>query len=146
MVDVADVGSGMELDLLHLRAPLGLARLLRLDGLFVLELSVVHDLADRRHRIGRNLNKIQPAVLRQPLRIARRHDAEHLSLSIKNANLRNANLVVYTSELSDNPPLVFVLIMPYCTKTVGSCAIWGKDNRSSATSASRQATRGAAPT
>jgi hypothetical protein len=39
-------------------------------------------------------------------------------LSIKNAHLRNADLVVYTSELCDNPPLLFLYVgFSYCIKT-----------------------------
>ena len=70
-------------------------------------ISVVHYLADRRRRVRGYLDKVEPAVVGHPLRIARRHDAEHLSVWVKNANLRNAYLVVYTSELCDNSPHLF---------------------------------------
>jgi len=110
VVDVADIGSGMELYLLYLRLLLRTASLLLSDRLFVFELAVVHDLADRRLSVRSDLNEIQPPAFRQSLRVTRRHDAQHLPLTVKNTHLRYANLVVYASELSDNPPL-FVLLM-----------------------------------
>ena len=105
MLEVADVRAGMELYLHDLGGLLRLALLLRADGLFVLELSVVHYLAYGRIRIGRDLDEIKPAVFGHPLSVARGHHADHLALRVKNAHLRHANLVVYTSELCDNSPL-----------------------------------------
>ena len=106
VLKVADISTRVELYLLHLDGLLRLALLFRADGLLVLELSVVHYLAYRRIRVGRNLYEIEPAVLGHPLSVARGHYADHLTLRVKNAHLRHANLVVYTSELCDNSPLL----------------------------------------
>src|SRR5439155_6868335 len=48
----------------------------RSDGLLVLELPVVHDLADRRVRIRRNFNEIESSVLRLAERLLSRHDPD----------------------------------------------------------------------
>ena len=79
VVEVVRVGAGMELDLLHLLHLLGLARLLGPNGLLVLELAVVHDLADRGDCIRGDLDEIETPLLGKALRLARRHDAEHAS-------------------------------------------------------------------
>ena len=105
VVEVVRVGVGMELDFLHLLHLLGFTRLLLPDGLFVLELSVVHDLADGWLSVGRDLDEIEPPLVRETLCVACRHYAEHISLGIKNAQLRHADLEVDTSELCDNSPL-----------------------------------------
>ena len=98
----------MELDLLHLRGLLGLALLLGLDRLLVAELAVVHDLADRRLRVGSNFNQIEPLAFSHAQRLVRRHNADHLTVCVKNAHRRHADLVVDASECSDKSPLVVV--------------------------------------
>lgn len=107
VVKVIRVGSGMEFYLLNLLNLLGLTRLFGLNGLFVLELTIVHYLAHGRHGIGSNLHKIKAPLIREPHCFARRHDAKHASRRIKNAHLRSAYLEIYTSELCDKSPLCF---------------------------------------
>ena len=56
---VAGVDLGTELHLLDLDLGLVLTSLLGLDRLLVLELAVVHDLADGRLRVGRDLDEVE---------------------------------------------------------------------------------------
>ena len=109
VLQVADIRSGMELDLLHLRGLLGLALLLGLDRLLVAELSVVHDLAHGRLCVWSDFNQIKTLAFRHALCLVCRHNAEHLTVCVKNAHRRNADLVVYASERSDNTPLFAVV-------------------------------------
>jgi len=104
---VAGIGAGMELDFLDLRYLLSLAGLLGLYGLLIPKLAVVHDLADWRNGIGRNLDKIQPLLVGHTLRLACRHDTDHLSIGIQDAHLLGANLEVDTSKLGDKAPLFY---------------------------------------
>src|SRR4051794_30673399 len=71
----------------------GLAGLLR--GL-VLELPVVHELDDGWPGHGRDLDQVELAVLRQPQRLADRHDADLLTLGTDESDLGDADTVVDT--------------------------------------------------
>ena len=59
---VANVDLGSELHFLNLDLGLVLTSSLGLHGLLVLELTVVHDLADRRLRVGSDLDKVGDAL------------------------------------------------------------------------------------
>ena len=109
VLQVTDIRTGMELDFLHLRSLLSLALLLGLDGFLVAEFPVVHDLAHGRLGVWGNLHQIEPLTFSQALSLIRRHNAEHLTVCVKNAHRRHADLVVYASERSDNTPLFAVV-------------------------------------
>ena len=66
---VAHVDLRTELHFLGLDLALVLASLLRLDGLIVLELAVIHDAAHGRFRIRGDFNKIKPLVVSNALRL-----------------------------------------------------------------------------
>jgi hypothetical protein len=66
---VVRVDLGPQLDLFDDRLGLVLARLPGLQGRFVLELPVVHELADRWPGHGRDLDEVEICFLRQPERI-----------------------------------------------------------------------------
>jgi hypothetical protein len=69
-----------ELDLLDDRLGLVLARLPGLQGRFVLELPVVHELADRRPGHGRDLDQVEICLLGQPERIVDGNDPDLLAV------------------------------------------------------------------
>ena len=80
--------------------------LLQLDGLLLLlgflfallllkaVLAVVHDLADRRLRLGSNQNQIHILVVSQSERLAGTHDPERLSLCVDDPNLPYINSLI----------------------------------------------------
>ena len=109
VLQITDVSTWMELDFLHLRGLLGLTLLLGLDGFLVAEFSVVHDLAHGRLGVWSDLHQIEPLAFSHALCLISRHNAEHLTICVKNAHRRYANLVVYASERSDNTPLFAVV-------------------------------------
>ena len=81
------------------------------DELFELakEVSVVHDLAHGRLGVWSDLHQIEPLAFSHALCLISRHNAEHLTVCVKNAHRRHADLVVYASERSDNTPLFAVV-------------------------------------
>src|SRR5436309_1890564 len=79
---------GSEPDLLDLLMTLLLSRFLRSDGLLVLELPVVHDLADGRIRVGRHLDEIKPGRLRLSQRLFPRHDPDLRTVGSDQSDLR----------------------------------------------------------
>src|SRR5512142_852488 len=77
---VMRVDLGAQLDLLDDRLRLVLARLPGLDRGLVLELAVVHELADRRPRGGRDLDQVEIGFLCQLERVVNRDDPDLLPL------------------------------------------------------------------
>ena len=95
---VMGIGSRTELDFLDLDdllllAGLGLALLL-----FVLELAQVHDLADRRGRVGRDFDQIQPGVLRHLQPDRGRNHADILSIGADQADFGHADAFVHAGS------------------------------------------------
>ena len=95
-VDVVrvDLHRAPETNFLHLgRLRLRLVRLFLLR-LFVLELAEVHDLADRRARFGRNLDKVEVGVVGLALRVLKWNNSEHLALRVEESDGGNPDTVV----------------------------------------------------
>lgn len=83
-----------ELHFLDDRVRLVLARLTGLHGRLVLELAVVHELADRRACGRRDLDQVEVVLLRELKRLGKRHDADLLAAGTDKPYLGNANPVV----------------------------------------------------
>lgn len=95
------IHAGVELDFLDLLPDLRLARLFALDAFLIAELAEVHDLADWRIRIRGDLDQIETLCVSGPLRVARRHDAEHAPIRAEHPDSRDANLEIGTNERCD---------------------------------------------
>ena len=80
-----------KLDLLDLDHLLVLARLARPLLLLVLILPEIHDAADRRDRRGRNLDQVEPLLLRDGQRLRRRHDAELCAVVVDHPDFADAD-------------------------------------------------------
>src|SRR5690606_34514181 len=89
------VGPGAELHLLDLDDLLLRPRLVRSLLFLVLELAVVHDPADRRIGVRRDLHQVQTGFLGHAQGLARRDDADLLVVHSRQPYLRNMNLTVY---------------------------------------------------
>ena len=84
---VMGIGVGAELDLFDLDDLLILAGVrLFLLGL-VFELAKIHDLADRGHRIGRNLDQIEPRLFGHDQGAFRRDNAHVFAIGADQANI-----------------------------------------------------------
>ena len=90
--DVMPAGLGTDADFLDVN--LVLLLLVRLLFLLILELAIVHDLADGRPFAGGDLHEIQPRLPGQLHRLARRHDAKHGPFVVDHPNGRDPNLLV----------------------------------------------------
>src|SRR3569833_1454611 len=86
-----------ELQLLHLDLLLLLLGGLALLALFEEVLAVVHDPADRRRGLRRDLHQVQLHLFRQLQRISRGHDTEHVALRTDHPYLRYVDLIVDAS-------------------------------------------------
>jgi hypothetical protein len=95
---IARIGRGMEFDFLNLNNLLVFARLFTLNALLITELAIVHDFTDWRFCVRRHLYEIKSLCIGKALRLARCHNAEHLSCGIQQANGLDSNLEVYTNE------------------------------------------------
>src|SRR6266545_673860 len=84
------------LDLDHALVFLGLAGALLF---LVLVLAEVHDPADRRHRSRRNLDQVEPLLLRDGQRGGWRHDPELLPGLVDHADFSNTNALVGTNAI-----------------------------------------------
>src|SRR5690606_18801473 len=91
---VMRVGAGAELDFLDLDDLLLLARLGLFLLLFVLELAEVHDLADRRHRVGRDLDEVEAKFLGHGHGPARRDHPDVLAVGAVEADRGGAGAFV----------------------------------------------------
>ena len=83
-----------ELDLAHGDLLLVLARLLDLLGLLVLVLGVVEHAADRRARLGGDLDEVEVALLGEGERVGRLQHADLVALVVDQAHLGHANALV----------------------------------------------------
>src|SRR3546814_557492 len=77
----------LDLLLLFLRSVRGLVLLIKV-------LAVIHDLADRRFRVWRNLNQIETFFFSLGLGITRQHDPELLTIVRDYADPRRGDLIV----------------------------------------------------
>ena len=91
---VANVDLGSELHFLDLDLGLVLTSSLGLHGLLVLELTVVHDLADRRLRVGSDLDQVETLIVGDALGIADGEQAELRAIDANQTARRCSNLVV----------------------------------------------------
>ena len=81
-------------DFFQLDDVLMLAGLALLAALFVAVLAVVHEPADRRHGIWRNLDQVEPALARHLERIECRDDAHLLAVFIDEPDLADPDALV----------------------------------------------------
>jgi hypothetical protein len=84
-------GFGSQPDFLDLDLLLLLSRFPFALGLFVLELAKVHDPANGRLSIRRNLDQIQSSVIRKPKRLSGRHNAFVVAFVVDQANLARSD-------------------------------------------------------
>src|SRR6056297_2889114 len=94
-VVIMGVGPGAELDLLDLDGLLLLARFGLAFLLFVLVLAEIHDLADRRIRIGRDFHEVEPHFLCHLERPRGRDEADIFAVGTDQADFFGANTVVH---------------------------------------------------
>ena len=90
-----------ELDLLDDGLRLVLARFPGLQRGLVLELAVVHELADRRPGGGRHLDKVEVGLLGQQKRIVDRDDPDLLASGADQPDFRDADALVDTGFGAD---------------------------------------------
>src|SRR4051812_10581689 len=83
-----------ELDLFDEDHLLVLLRLARALLFLVLILPEIHDAADRRHGRRRDLDQVEPLLLRNRERLRRRHDAELLAGVVDHPDFAHANALV----------------------------------------------------
>ena len=76
--------------------------------LLVFKLAVVHDSADGRALVGRNLNKIQTDFKGCSLGIRGRNDPQHLSFLVHHPHRRKPDLFVHTMRRFDSSRLLLV--------------------------------------
>jgi len=91
---VVRVDLGTKLHLLDDDVRLVPPRLTGLLGVLVLELAVVHELADRRTRHGRDLDQVEVRLLRKAKRIGGGNDADGLATGANETDLGNPDPVV----------------------------------------------------
>jgi len=94
-IEIVDIGLRPELDLLDLDEALLFPGLLRPFALFILELAVIHDPADRRLCLGRDLHEIQPLFLGLKERLPRRHDPKLFPILADEPDLWGVNLPIH---------------------------------------------------
>src|SRR5690606_17694437 len=93
VVDV-DLRRPTHTHLLHLRRLARRPALLLFLGLLVLELAVVHDLADRRAGVGGDLDEVEPGLVGQAHRLGRLDDADLLVVGADDADRADPDHVV----------------------------------------------------
>ena len=89
------VRAGTKLDFLDFNDVLLFAGLSLALLLLILEFAEVHDLADRRFRIGRDFNQVKPGLLGLGHRAGWRNNANVFPVCANQANLGAANAVVH---------------------------------------------------
>lgn len=87
-------GLGPQADFLDLDLGLRLARFALLLGLLVQELPVVEDPADRRNRVGCNLDQVEVGLLGDAQRLVDGDDADVLPIRADQAYFREPDLLV----------------------------------------------------
>ena len=124
---------------------IGDLNLLQLDGLLLLlgflfalllleaVLAVVHDLADRRLRLGSNQNQIHILVVSQSERLAGTHDPERLSLCVDDPNLPYINSLIDESlgllcirAYGYAPPLACLILFLIFRKEISRHSVCGR--------------------
>lgn len=120
LFDVTDLGLqvmvtclGPDLDLLHLEGALLLLRLLPLLGLFILETTKIHNLANRRSRVRCHLNKIESAFSGCVQCLLNRKHAKLGSIGTNDAYFSCSDLVVDVDFAAVSYVLLLVV---YCFK------------------------------
>jgi hypothetical protein len=101
------VRPGSDLDLLELDRPAPLARVVDFLAGLVLELAIVHDLADGRVRARGNFDDIEPFFARNPESFGDRYDAELFSIRRNEPDLLGPDLSI------DSDFLNFLAYGPY---------------------------------
>ena len=94
-VKVADVDAGGHTNFLDLHDVLVLLGFFLALGLLELELTVVHELADRGDGVGRDLNQIQTGLIGKVLGIGGRHDTELFTGIADQSDFTVADLFVH---------------------------------------------------
>ena len=89
------VDLGAELDLLDLDHLLVLSRFPGALLLLVLIFPEIHDAADRRHGRRRDLDQVEPLLLRDRQGLRRRHDAELRARVVDHPDLADADAFVH---------------------------------------------------
>src|SRR5260370_139893 len=97
--EIVRVRFGTELDLLVGHRRLMLLGVLALLGVLILELAVVHDLANRRHRLRADLDEIEATLLGDAQRLGGVEHSELTTVGADDAHLRHADAAVYASTL-----------------------------------------------
>ena len=93
-LEIVVIGLGTDLDFLDLHHSLAFLGLLLLFLRLVLELAVVHNLADGRRGLRSNLHKVHIFLDSHVLRGCQRHDTELLALRTDQADLLVSDLLV----------------------------------------------------
>ena len=93
-VDVVVIGARAQSKLLELDGVLVLFGLPLLLGRLVLEAAVVEELADGRHRVGRDLDQVEILLSCHFERLHGRHDAELRPIFVDESNFRNSNRAI----------------------------------------------------
>ena len=93
-IEVVGIDAGGHADLLDLDNLLVFLGFLFLLQLFEAELSVVHDLADRRNRVRRDLDKVKVLLLGKRQGVGRGHNTKLAAVSSDHAKLLVADLLV----------------------------------------------------
>ena len=93
-VEVTDINTGRHPDLLDLHHVLILPGFLFLLALLEAELSVVHQLAHRRHSLGRDLDQIQALLVGDFQRLCGGHDTELLALRADQPDLLVVDVLI----------------------------------------------------
>ena len=107
-LEIVLTGFGSHLDFFDLKRGLFLFGLLLLLGLLVFEPPVVHDLADRRFRIGRDLYQIETIIVRLGQGLMNRKDTNLVAFRIDQANFSNPYTLIDSCGIG--PPPVHVSI------------------------------------
>jgi hypothetical protein len=111
------VDLGPELDLLDDRLCLVFPRFPGLERGLVLELAVVHELADRRPRRGRHLDQVEIGFLGQPERIVDADDPYLLAVRADEPDLWDPDALVNTGFDADVTSLAFPSSAPVPTRS-----------------------------
>jgi len=101
-VEVAHVDTGRHPDLLDLHHVLVLSGFLLALALLETELSVVHQLAHRGIRLGRDLDQIQTLLISDLQSLSGSHDAQLLALGADQSHLFVANVLIQFMHLLAN--------------------------------------------
>src|SRR5215472_4194622 len=96
-------GGWPELYFLDMRTFLVLLLLVRLLVLLVEELAVIHELADRRHRVGRDFHDIQARIPRGLHRVKQRHYTQLISRFVDYTDFPGATALVDSKTATATP-------------------------------------------